>query len=100
MYSTLFLVYVMKSDFLSWQLLFAGGRSQLSVTIVDVGSTPQPSPLSDRSSQQLLETPLDSGVCSVTSFTVSLNEVRETNGGAPTATDAANKSGQIPGYVV
>ncbi|XP_015835061.1 potassium voltage-gated channel subfamily KQT member 1 isoform X3 [Tribolium castaneum] len=37
----------------------AGGRSQLSVTIVEVGGTPQPSPLSDRSSQQLLETPLD-----------------------------------------
>ena len=40
---------------------FQGGRSQLSVTIVEVGGTPQPSPLSDRSSQQLLETPLDTG---------------------------------------
>ncbi|KAH0812676.1 hypothetical protein GEV33_010115 [Tenebrio molitor] len=43
------------------KLLNTGGRSQLSVTIVEVGGTPQPSPLSDRSSQQLLETPLDSG---------------------------------------
>lgn len=33
----------------------AGGRSQLSVTIVEmVTSTPQPSPMSDRSSQQLI----------------------------------------------
>jgi hypothetical protein len=43
------------------RIRFEGGRSQLSVTIVEVGGTPQPSPLSDRSSQQLLETPLDSG---------------------------------------
>ncbi|KAK5643597.1 hypothetical protein RI129_007442 [Pyrocoelia pectoralis] len=37
-----------------------GGRSQLSVTIVDAGGTPQPSPLTERSTQHLLETPLDS----------------------------------------
>lgn len=42
-------------------LIVLGGRSQLSVSIVEIGSTPQPSPISDRSSQQLLETPLDSG---------------------------------------
>lgn len=34
----------------------AGGRSQLSVTIVEMSSTPQPSPMSDRSSQQLMST--------------------------------------------
>lgn len=38
-----------------------GGRSQLSVTIVEVAGTPTPSPLSDRSSEQLLQTPLESG---------------------------------------
>lgn len=39
-----------------------GGRSQLSVTIVEVaGSTPAPSPLSDHSNDQLLQTPLESG---------------------------------------
>lgn len=31
-----------------------GVRSQLSVTIVEMGSSPQPSPMSDRSSQQLI----------------------------------------------
>lgn len=37
-------------------LLGGTGRSQLSVTIVEMASgSPQPSPLSDRSSQQLLE---------------------------------------------
>ncbi|XP_050507361.1 potassium voltage-gated channel subfamily KQT member 1-like [Diabrotica virgifera virgifera] len=42
------------------KLLNAGGRSQLSVTIVEVAGTPAPSPLSDRSNEQLLQTPLDS----------------------------------------
>ncbi|XP_056637141.1 uncharacterized protein LOC130445508 [Diorhabda sublineata] len=42
------------------KLLNAGGRSQLSVTIVEVAGTPNPSPLSDRSGEQLLQTPLDS----------------------------------------
>ncbi|KAF5284552.1 hypothetical protein FQR65_LT02378 [Abscondita terminalis] len=41
-------------------MITCGGRTQLSVTIVDAGGTPQPSPLSERSTQQLLETPLDS----------------------------------------
>nr|XP_022904821.1 potassium voltage-gated channel subfamily KQT member 1-like [Onthophagus taurus] len=41
------------------QKLLSSGRTQLQVSIVEVGSTPQPSPLSDRSSQQLLDTPLD-----------------------------------------
>ncbi|XP_060532109.1 uncharacterized protein LOC132705513 [Cylas formicarius] len=40
-------------------LAFVTGRSQLSVTIVEVGSTPSPSPLSDRSNQHLLQTPLE-----------------------------------------
>ncbi|CAG9856838.1 unnamed protein product [Phyllotreta striolata] len=42
------------------QKLLNTGRSQLSVTIVEVGGTPNPSPLSDRSNEQLLQTPLDS----------------------------------------
>ncbi|KAF7282423.1 hypothetical protein GWI33_002655 [Rhynchophorus ferrugineus] len=42
------------------KLLNSGGRSQLSVTIVEVGNTPSPSPMSDRSSQNLLQTPLES----------------------------------------
>ncbi|CAH0561308.1 unnamed protein product [Brassicogethes aeneus] len=44
------------------QKLLSTGRSQLSVTIVEVGTTP--SPLSDKSSQQLINTPLDSGPAS------------------------------------
>lgn len=44
------------------EVFIAGGRSQLSVTIVEVaGSSPAPSPLSDRSNEQLLQTPLESG---------------------------------------
>ncbi|KAJ8926439.1 hypothetical protein NQ314_021228 [Rhamnusium bicolor] len=42
------------------KLLNSGGRSQLTVSIVEVGGTPSPSPLSDRSSQHLLQTPLES----------------------------------------
>ncbi|XP_023016390.1 potassium voltage-gated channel subfamily KQT member 1-like [Leptinotarsa decemlineata] len=41
------------------KLINPGGRSQLSVTIVEVAATPNPSPLSDRSSDQLLQTPLE-----------------------------------------
>ncbi|KAJ8909671.1 hypothetical protein NQ315_008901, partial [Exocentrus adspersus] len=41
------------------KLLNTGGRSQLTVSIVQVGGTPSPSPLSERSSQQLLQTPID-----------------------------------------
>ncbi|XP_049826133.1 potassium voltage-gated channel subfamily KQT member 1-like isoform X1 [Aethina tumida] len=41
----------------------AGGRSQLSVTVVEVGGS-TPSPISDRSTQQLLQTPLESGPAS------------------------------------
>ena len=42
--------------------MLTGGRSKLSVTIVDVGNTFSPSPMSDRISQNLLETPLDPGI--------------------------------------
>ncbi|KAG5876219.1 hypothetical protein JTB14_013972 [Gonioctena quinquepunctata] len=38
----------------------SGGRSQLSVTIVEVAATPNSSPLSDQSGDQLIHTPLES----------------------------------------
>ncbi|KAJ8984377.1 hypothetical protein NQ317_003525 [Molorchus minor] len=42
------------------KLINSGGRSQLSVSIVEVRGTPSPSPLSERSSQPLLQTPIES----------------------------------------
>lgn len=55
------LIFLLEDKILIDIRIVIGGRSQLSVSIVEIGNTPQPSPISDRSSQQLLETPLDSG---------------------------------------